>query len=86
MRAHHPMPTILKIKGYRFFFFSLEGREPAHIHVEHGDRVAKFWLNPVNLASSYGFKSYELTEIRAMVAEHRESFLEKWHDFFSNKI
>jgi hypothetical protein len=80
------MPTVLRIKGYRFFFFSLEGREPAHIHIEQGDRIAKFWLNPVNLASSYGFKSHELTEIRAMVAEHRELFLEKWHDFFSNKI
>ena len=47
------MPTVLKIKGYRFFFLSLEGREPAHIHIEKGDRVAKFWLNPLNLASTH---------------------------------
>jgi hypothetical protein len=25
------MPTILRIKGYRFFFFSNEGNEPCHI-------------------------------------------------------
>ncbi len=80
------MPTILKIKGYRFFFFSLEGREPPHIHIEHGDNVAKFWLSPVNLASSYGFKSHELARIREMVVEHSALFLEKWHDFFGNKI
>ena len=78
------MPTVLKIKGYRFFFFSLEGCEPPHIHIEHGDHVAKFWLNPINLASSYGFKSHELAKIRVIVIEHSELFLEKWHEFFSN--
>ena len=34
------MPTILRILGFRFFFFSGEGAEPPHIHVEHGDKVA----------------------------------------------
>jgi hypothetical protein len=46
------MPTALKLMGFRFFFFSGEGLEPPHIHVEHGDKVAKFWLNPVELAES----------------------------------
>jgi hypothetical protein len=31
------MPTVLRIDGYRFFFFSNEGNEPVHIHVESGD-------------------------------------------------
>jgi hypothetical protein len=74
------MPSILRIQGYRFFFFSLEGTEPAHIHVEHGNKVAKFWLNPVNLASSY---SFELAKIRNIIIEHRTLFLEKWNEFFS---
>lgn len=78
------MPTVLKLKGYRFFFFSLEGNEPPHVHVEYGNNVAKFWLNPVNLASSYGFRSHELAKIRVMVAEHSKLFLEKWHEFFGN--
>ena len=47
------MPTVLNIKGYRFFFFSLEGNEPPHIHIEQGDKVGKFRENPVSLASSY---------------------------------
>src|ERR1043165_864320 len=38
------MPTVLRVSGFRFFFYSLEGSEPAHIHVEHGDNTAKFWL------------------------------------------
>ncbi len=41
------MPTVLRTSGFCFFFYSLEGSEPLHIHVEHGDRVAKFWLDPV---------------------------------------
>ena len=78
------MPSILNIQGYRFFFFSLEGNEPPHIHVEHGDKLAKIWLNPVKLADSYGFRSHELTKLRALVIEHRHLFLEKWYEFFGN--
>jgi len=77
------MPTILRTKGYRFFFFSLEGSEPPHIHVEHGDKIAKFWLGPINLGSSSGFRSHELTKIRAIVIEYSELFLEKWDEHFS---
>lgn len=74
------MPTILKIKDYRFFFFSLEAREPPHIH------MYQVLASPINLASSYGFKSHELAKIREMVVEHSALFLEKWHDFFGNKV
>jgi len=77
------VPTILRVKGYRFFFFSLEGNEPPHVHVEHGDKVAKFWLKPINLASSSGFRNHELTRIRTMVIEHSEDFLERWYEHFS---
>lgn len=78
------MPTVLKYKGYRFFFFSLEGKEPPHIHVEHGDKVAKFWLKHVSLASSYGFRSQELSKIRFIVIENNLYFLEKWHEHFGS--
>ena len=78
------MPTVLRIKGYRFFFYSLEGNEPPHIHIEHGDKVGKFWLDPVTFASSNGFRSHELAEMRWLVIQHRELFLEKWHEHFSN--
>lgn len=77
------MPTIVRIKGFRFFFFSLEGNEPPHVHIEQGDKVAKFWLKPIGLASSTGFRSHELTEVRAIILEHSEKFLEKWNEYFS---
>ena len=76
---------MLRVRGYRFFFFSLEGREPPHIHVAHAGRYAKFWLEPVELANNRGFRGYELSEIREIVIEYREFFLEKWHEYFSGK-
>lgn len=78
------MPTVLRVKGYRFFFFSLEGHEPPHIHVEAAERFAKFWLVPVSLSKSRGFRSSELTEIQRIVEEHRDMFEERWHEHFGN--
>jgi len=46
------MPTVLRIGAARFFFYSNEGAEPAHIHVEQAGALAKFWLDPVALAAS----------------------------------
>lgn len=76
------MPTVLRIDGLRFFFYSLEGGEPPHIHVEQGDAVAKFWLSTVELADSYGFRSHQLRRLRMLVLMHRDTFLEAWHGHF----
>jgi len=77
------MPTVLKVHGHRFFFFSNEGNEPLHVHVETAEKYAKFWLNPVVLARSVGYSAKELRQIRKLVEEHREFLEEKWHEFFS---
>ncbi len=79
------MPTVLRIKGYRLFFFSLEGNEPPHIHVEQAERSAKFWLRPVLLAKSHGFRSNELRDIHTIVEENRHILLEKWNEHFSGR-
>jgi Domain of unknown function (DUF4160) len=76
------VPAILRVRGYRFFFYSLEGREPPHIHVAHAGRYAKFWLEPAALADNRGFRDHELTEIRQIVIENQRFFLEKWHEYF----
>ncbi|MCH8805982.1 MAG: DUF4160 domain-containing protein [Planctomycetes bacterium] len=77
------MPTVLRVKGYRFFFFSSNWSEPPHIHAEWDDRYAKLWLEPVMLARARGFRSHELTQLARLTAEHRTLFLEKWHEHFS---
>ncbi len=77
------MPTVLRIRGYRLFFFSLDGVEPPHIHVEQAERVAKFWLDPISLARSHRFRSGELNEIHDMIEENQAFLLEKWNEYFS---
>lgn len=79
------MPTVLRIGAFRFFFYSNEGQEPAHIHVQAGNKLAKFWLQPVNLASSIGFNAKELNQLLGLVREHEALFLEAWNDFFNVK-
>lgn len=76
---------MLRVRGYRFFFFSMEGREPSHIHVAHAGRYAKFWLEPVSVADVRGFRSHEITEVREIVIENASFFLEKWHGYFGSK-
>jgi hypothetical protein len=77
------MPTVLRVASYRFFFYSLENDEPPHIHVEAGGNVAKYWLNPIELAMNDGFRSHELTKLRLLVIEHRIKLAEAWDAHFS---
>ncbi|MCY7347204.1 MAG: DUF4160 domain-containing protein [Pyrinomonadaceae bacterium] len=77
------MPTVLQVREYRFFFFSLEGNEPPHIHVEQAERFAKFWLNPVSFVKSRGFRSGELSQIEQIIKENQGLLVEKWNEYFS---
>ena len=78
------MPTVLRFKGYRFFFFSLEGNEPPHIHIEQAEKFAKFWLEPISFVKSRGFRSRELLELQLIIEENQMMMLEKWNGYFSN--
>ncbi|MBN2864331.1 MAG: DUF4160 domain-containing protein [Bacteroidales bacterium] len=74
------MPTVLLIKGYRLFFFSNEGNEPVHIHIEKAERYAKFWLDPLCVVINYGFTGKELREI---IERNELVIREKWNEYFS---
>jgi hypothetical protein len=77
------MPTVLIIGPYRFFFYSGDREEPFHIHVERDNHTAKFWLQPVRLQNSGGFKSKELSRIQDLVEENQAKFVEAWNEHFS---
>lgn len=76
------MPTVLRIGAARFFFFSNGGIEPPHIHIEQAGALAKFWLDPISLASSSRFSGRELRRLEEQVIQHRQQFLEAWNDYF----
>ena len=77
------MPTVLKIGKYRFFFFSNEGNESEHIHVESDENYAKFWLDPINLAKSIGYNAKELNELRKLIVENIDILKVKWNEYFN---
>jgi hypothetical protein len=79
------MPEVLRVRGFRFFFFSREGHEPRHIHVEQAERYAKFWLDPIELVESRGFHSSELRELHSIIAEHRDKFIIAWMSTLASK-
>ncbi len=76
------MPTVLRVGPYRFYFYSHDGHEPPHIHVDRDQSSAKFWLEPVALSRNLGFRPVELGRIERLVTEHREQLLEAWHGYF----
>ena len=75
------MPKLLTIEGFRFFFFSREGNEPPHVHVEKGDGYAKLWLSPVALSYARGLTRAETRRIRELTHEHAEDFLKRWYEY-----
>lgn len=77
------MPVVLRISGFKFYFFSNEGSEPVHVHVRKGNGEGKIWLEP-EIKEEYmiGYTVKELKQIREIVNEHGETIKSKWHEYF----
>jgi hypothetical protein len=76
------MPTLLRVSGYRFYFYSHEPNEPPHIHIDKSGASAKYWLENVSLARNLGYSSRELRLLHDLVLKHRTEFLEAWNEYF----
>jgi hypothetical protein len=72
----------LRSGPYRLFFYSADGNEPPHVHVEREQSEAKFWLDPVRLEISKGFGASELRQIERLVREEKEFLLKVWYEYF----
>ena len=75
-------PTVLRVRGFRFYFFSRE--EPrAHVHVQHADGEAKFWIEPaVELHANYGLKMKQIAEAGKLVEENLNEIRSAWAKHF----
>jgi hypothetical protein len=76
------MPTVLRSGSYRAFFYAGDRHEPPHVHIERDSSKAKYWLEPVSLASSSGFSRGELMDIYRLISAHQAVLFEKWHEYF----
>ena len=72
------MPVVLRIKGYRFWFYSADLSEPPHVHVGKAGNEAKFWIAPISLARNRGFRPPELREIESILLTHQNALLKSW--------
>ncbi|GAB4247496.1 MAG: hypothetical protein Tsb0034_26730 [Ekhidna sp.] len=75
------MPTVLRIEGFRMFFYSNE-HLPRHIHVEFGGGVAKFSLENIELTKSKHLDASTISKMRKLVEENQEFLLKKWDEYF----
>ena len=61
------MPKILEVNGFKFFFYSADGVEPCHVHVQKGSGDGKIWLEPQTKEEYLeDFKSQEKRDIRRL--------------------
>jgi len=79
------MPTVMKLGSYRFHFYSDEGNEPPHIHVETPDGECKFWFDPIRLARNKGVSPQNIRQIERKIFEYRDLLEDKFHEYFSHE-
>ena len=82
--AHSPEVRRWGSGPYRFFFYSSDRDEPRHVHVERDDAVAKFWLEPIRLQESTGFRRAELRRMERLVLANRGAILSAWDAYFTS--
>lgn len=78
------MPTVLRVKGYRFIIFTND-HPPAHVHVKQAEGGAKLDLDPVQIVEYFELNQRQLREILEIVEENRELLLEKWQELQGNE-
>jgi len=62
--------------------FSREERR-AHVHVQHADGEAKFWIDPVvELAANFSLKPKQVTEAQKLIEEHINEIRGAWAKHF----
>jgi hypothetical protein len=66
------------------FFYSSDGGEPEHVHVQRQDALAKVWLTPVRIEWSEGFRRADIARVEELVRENRELLMEAWHEYFAS--
>ena len=68
----NPYRLCVELDRFASSCIRVTGRAP-HIHVGRDDCEAKFWLDPVRLERSRGFRRNEINQVWELVQEHREA-------------
>lgn len=74
------MPVVLRVKGYKFWFYQADLTEPPHVHVAKDGKEAKYWLQPIDLARAGRFKSVDHNEISKIIRQNIDFLLNVWNE------
>ena len=81
------MPTYLRIRGYRIYFWVNENGEPIHFHICKGDPShddTKVWVTrdrTMVIAHNKGrIPKSDLTRIIIVMADNIEDYISFWND------
>ena len=73
------MPVVLRVMGYKFWFYEADLDEPPHVHVGKAGKEAKYWLDPPRLARAGRYRSTELGEIERIINDNLVFLLSAWN-------
>lgn len=76
------MPTVLRWRGYRFFWYPYDAIEPAHVHVFKDGAECKIWLHDLSVAFNHGHSSKALRGLIEKTKEQQVHLLGVWNDQF----
>ena len=78
------MPTILRILGWRLFFYSNEGSKPIHGHASKGGVECKYWIDieryDIDEAFAYRMKAPDRREIRKIIFDPFDYIVGEWEE------
>ena len=73
------MPVVLRERGYAVFFYMYDLSEPIHVHVRNDRKEAKYWLDPLVMASNKGFRTQELNRIEQILHRNHDRIVTFWN-------
>ncbi len=66
---------------YIFYFYVADlVREPIDYHVDDDGRTAKYWLSPIECASTGGIKSHDLSKIERVLRANYAALIALWEE------
>jgi hypothetical protein len=77
------VPTVLRINGYRFSFYSGDRPEPPHLHIDKAGSTAKIWLEPVKVEYNEGFSAAQMRFILKTINENYTYIIDRWKTYFT---
>jgi len=75
------LPTLLREKGFKFFFYANE-HEPKHIHVLKAGDYAKIDITTLKVTKNY-LKPPDLKKALYIVKVHQKEFERQWDEYFN---